>query len=111
MSGSVLELFQGYRVHIWPAAGFADGNLIFHSSLLEHHRAYMVDGRVPTPWVVEPLDVVKYISACLLSGTIGFPFHALCLQRREEALHRCVVSDCGSAYKIDTRIGVIGVHM
>src|SRR3954467_9766901 len=44
-------------------------------------------------WIVEPLDVVEHICPGLVPGAIGFALGALGLQRREEALHRCVIPD------------------
>ncbi len=77
----------------WPAAGFVDGQLSFHSSFLEGHAAYIANGRVTTPWVVEPLNVVELIGACLFSGPVDFSPVPFGFQRREEALHGCVVPD------------------
>ena len=54
----------------------------------------MTSGRI-----VEPLDVVEHICSGLVPGAIGFALDAFGLQRREEALHRCVVPDvAGSAH-------------
>src|ERR1700712_3925135 len=49
--------------------------------------------------VVEPLDIVEHICSGLVPGALGFSLGAFGFQRREEALHRCVIPDvAGSAY-------------
>ena len=46
---------------------------------------------MPTPGVVEPLDVVKDIGPSFVSGFVLGAKHSFNLQRREEALHRRIV--------------------
>jgi putative tryptophan/tyrosine transport system substrate-binding protein len=53
---------------------------------------------VPAFRIVEALDVVEYISSRLVSGAVRFAPYALGLQRREEALHRCIVPDVAPAF-------------
>ena len=46
---------------------------------------------MPTPGVVEPLNVVKDICTSFVSGFVPGAKHSFNLQRREEALHRRIV--------------------
>ena len=46
---------------------------------------------MPTPGVVEPFNVVKYICTSFVSGFVPGAKHSFNLQRREEALHRRIV--------------------
>ena len=46
---------------------------------------------MPTPGVVEPLNVVKDICASFVSGFVLGAKHSFDLQRREEALHCRIV--------------------
>ena len=41
--------------------------------------------------IVEPLDVVEQVRACLISGSVATPVCPLQLQRREEAFHCRIV--------------------
>ena len=53
-------LAQPWPAVVWAAASSVDTNLSFLSSL-ELYRADVPDGRVPTPGVVEALDVVEHV--------------------------------------------------
>jgi len=46
---------------------------------------------MPTPWIVEPLDVVKHIGSRLIACAVPRSVRSFHLQRREEALHRGIV--------------------
>ena len=47
---------------------------------------------MPTPGVIEPLNVVKDICTGVISGFVPGAKHSFNLQRREEALHRRIVT-------------------
>ena len=44
-----------------------------------------------TPWIVEPLDVVKHVRTSIVPGGVVSAVQALAFDRREEALDRRVV--------------------
>ena len=46
---------------------------------------------MPTPWIVEPFDVIKYVRTSLVPGGVVPAVKALAFDRREEALDRRVV--------------------
>ena len=58
---------------------------------LELRRAEIAGGRVASTWVVELLDVIKYVGP--VPGAIYFAGGPLGFQRGEEAFHRRVVPD------------------
>ena len=64
---------------------------------LKLHRAEIADGRVASPRVVETLNVVEHVSACLIAGAVDFARCAFGFERGEEALHGGVVPDVARA--------------
>ena len=46
---------------------------------------------MPTPWIVEPFNLVEHVCMGLVPGGAFASVHALALERREEALDRRVV--------------------
>src|SRR5262245_24517337 len=75
----------------WPAPGLDDTQLSKSGLPLELDRAQITDRRVSAFRVVEALDIVKYVRLCFIACPVRFVAGALGLQRREDALHRCVV--------------------
>src|SRR6266508_81502 len=60
---------------------------------------------MPAFRIVEALDVIEYISPRLVSGAVRFAPYALGLQRREEALQRCIVPDVArTAHRTDDAV-------
>lgn len=55
------------------------------------NRTEVVQFRVFSEWVVEPLDIVEYVGSGLSPDLVNNASAALSLQRREEALHSRVV--------------------
>ena len=53
--------------------------------------AQISDRRVSPFRIVEAFDVIEHVGSCLISRTVRFARGALCLQRREEAFHCCIV--------------------
>jgi hypothetical protein len=97
-SMAVLRWCQETR--IWPAAGFSDTRLSLHSLLLELDGAQIAQCRVPSPRVVEALDVVEHIRPGVIPRPVDLAGCPLGLQRREEALHRSIVPDvAGPAHR------------
>ena len=80
--------------------GLDDTQLSESSLPFELHRAQVSDRRVSSFEIVEAFDVVEHIGSRLVPRPVGFVPGALGLQRREEALHRCVVPDiAGSTHR------------
>ena len=46
---------------------------------------------MPTSWIVEALQVIEHVCPSLIAGLVDFPARTLCLEAREETLHRSVV--------------------
>src|SRR5262245_62823602 len=77
---------------VWPAPGLDDTQLSKSGLPLELHRAQITDRRVSAFRVVEALDIVKHVCLCFIARPVRFIAGAVGLQRREEALHRRVVT-------------------
>lgn len=60
---------------------------------LEFDGAEISQGRVPACGILEALDVIEQLGFCLISPAVSFARDPLGLQRREEALHGCVVPE------------------
>ena len=54
----------------WLAAGLVDSKISQHSARLELHWAEIAQFRIPTPRVVEALDVVEHIGSGFIAGAV-----------------------------------------